>query len=325
MKTKKILFTGVIAVMIAVFAISSCKKEEEPAPIVTPPTVSPTDSTSQTTRASDQTNVENESNQAMDEANDVLMQVSTTRGVQATCGYTIDSSQKAYGKITLNYDGITVCYGKKRSGSIDIQLPHVGTIVTKWSEVGATASLTFNNYKVVYQNNKSLMLNGNHTIKNVNGGGVIQLIVFNIPIVQKVRSNMQISFNGGTAIEWNSAKLRTITHDNSTGIIKVTMAADSLPNTEKIAMWGTNSMGDHFVIRLPIDYTYDVSNPINNNTCNWKALTGQIVYSGITYEITLTYGVGIDGIIVTPGVCPHGFKISWDNGQNVVSAIIPYP
>ncbi|MES2397181.1 MAG: hypothetical protein V4549_14315 [Bacteroidota bacterium] len=323
MKTKKILFTGVIAVMIAVFAISSCKKEEEPAPIVTPPTVSPTDSTSQTTRASDQTNVENESNQAMDEANDALMGVSTTRGVQATCGYTIDSSQKAIGKITLNYDGITVCNGKKRSGSIAIQLPYNGTTITTWSTAGATSSLTFYNYKVVYTaDNKSLLLNGTHTVKNVNGGGLVALY-FGTPMVNKVRSHMQISFDGGTAIEWNSAKLRTITYNNGTGVLKASMAGDSIYNSENIAMWGINNMGDHFTITVPTAFSYDIWNPITN--CVYKPLTGQIVYSGIAYEITLTYGVNQDGTYPFIGTCPWGYKIEWDTNNGSLYAKIPYP
>lgn len=333
MKTKKILFTSVIAVMIAVFTISSCKKEAEPAPIVTPPTVSPTDSTSQTTRASDQTNVENESNQAMDEANDALVGVSTTREVQATCGYTIDSSQKTFGKIKLIYDGLTNCNGKVRSGSIDIKLPYDGTNITKWSAVGAIASLTFNNYKVVYvANNKSLLLNGWHSMKNQTGGGWIQLAMGNT-IIHIIKSRMFISFNGGTAIEWNSAKKRTLTYTGifPNGLLKATMAGDTLTYVGStcythVAMWGVNPMGDHFVIDVPTDFSYDIINPINSNTCNFKPLTGVLKYYGIAFAITLTYGVDQYGFAVTPGVCPWGYKIDWeDNNQHFITAKIPYP
>ena len=327
MKTKKVLFTSVIAVMIAVFAISSCKKEEEPAPIVTPPTVSPTDSTSQTTRASDQTNVENESNQAMDEANSALQGVSTTREVQATCGYTIDSSQMTTGKIKLLYDGQTNCNGKIRSGSIDIQLPYSNGTITTWSTQNATAKLTFNNYKVVYvANNKSLKLNGWHSMKNQTGGGWIQLAMGNT-IIHIIKSRMFISFNGGTAIEWNSAKKRTLTYTGlfPNGLLKATMAGDTVIGADSaVAMWGVNPMGDHFVINVPQDFSYNIINPINNNTCNFKPLTGKIVYSGITNTIKLTYGVNQIGNAFT-GPCPFGYKIEWDNGQTSVSAIIPYP
>lgn len=333
MKTKKILFTSVIAFVIAVFAISSCKKEEEPAPILTPPTVSPTDSSSQTTRASDQTNVENESNQAMDEANDALVGVSTTREVQATCGYTIDSSQKLTGKIKLIYDGVTNCNGKIRSGFIDIKLPFDGTNITKWSAVGATASLTFNNYKVVYvADNKSLMLNGWHLMKNQSGGGWIQLAMGNT-IIHIIKSRMFISFNGGTAIEWNSAKKRTLTYTGifPNGLLKASMAGDTIMYVgstcyTKVAMWGVNPMGDHFIINVPTDFSYDIINPINNNTCNGKPLTGVIKYYGIAFAITLTYGVDQYGYAITPGVCPWGYKIDWeDNNQHFITAKIAYP
>lgn len=324
MKTKNSIFMSIIAISLAVFIIAGCKKKEEPAPTPTPPIVSPTDSTSQTTRATDQSNVENESNQAMDEANSALGSVSTTRDSQTECAFTIDSTYKSSGKITLNYNGVA-CSGKIRTGSITIQLPYNGTTITTWSTIGATATLTFTNYKVVYtNNNKSLKLNGSHTVTNVSGGGWIQLAMGN-NLVHKVRSNMQISFDNATPIQWNSAKLRTLTYTGvfPNGILKATMAGDSLYNNKKIAMWGVNSMGDHFTITVPIDFTYDIINPITN--CIYKPLTGQIIYSGIAYEITLSYGVDTYGYAVTPGVCPYGYKIAWDNGTTILSAIIPYP
>lgn len=309
-----------MAITFAIIIIAGCKKKEEPAPVTPPPIVSPTDSASQTTRASDQTNVENESNQAMDEANSALGQVSTTREIQA-CGYTIDSSQKLIGKITLNYDGAP-CNGKIRTGSITIQLPYNGTTITTWSTIGAKAILTFNNYKVLYvSNNKYMTYNGTHSVTNVNGGGWVQLYL-GTPIVNKVRSNMQISFNGGTAIEWNSAKLRTLTYTG--GVLKVTMAGDTtIGNYDDVAMWGINPMGDHFTIDVPTDYTYDIINPGTN--CIAKPLTGVIKYYGVTHVITLTYGVDVNGYTVLPGVCPYGFSFSWTDAQTIThQVVLPY-
>ncbi len=330
MKTKKSFFTSIIAITIAIFLVSGCKKKADPIPDPTPtPFVSPTDSTSQTTRASDQSNVENESNQAMDEANSALLQVSTTRGVQTTCGYTIDSLQKATGKLTLNYDG-TLCNGKIRTGSITVQLPWNGTNITTWATQGSVASLTFTDYKVVYPNNNnaSIKFNGIHAVKNQSGGGWIQLYLGQA-IIHKVRSHMQISFNGGTAIEWNSAKLRTLTFNNSTNVLHAAVAADSINvnnANEHILMWGINNMGDHFVITLNVDFSYDIWNPITN--CIGKPLTGLIEYHGITYTITLTYGVDIGGVAVPPGTaCPYGYSIAWTNTQSgaCFSVTIPYP
>ena len=319
MKTKISIFTGMIATIIAIFIITGCKKNEEPAPTPTPPTVSPTDSTSQTTRASDQSNVENESNQAMDDVNGAFGQVSTTRGIQA-CSYDIDSSLKAQGKITLNYNGVN-CGGKIRTGSITAQLPYSNGTITTWSTVGATATLTFNNYKVVYPNGKSVKFNGIHKVTNVNGGGYIELVM-GTPIVHKVRSNMQISFDNATAIEWNSAKLRTFTYTGTypTGVLKATVAADSLPTSDRILMWGINTMGDHFVIKMPVDYTIDLLNPGTN--CIGKPLTGQIEYTGITYVITITYGVDNYGYPTTS--CPYGYKVEWDGNNQNYTAILPY-
>lgn len=326
MKQKNSIIKGILAITIAIFFIAGCKKKVDDTPAPNPtPYVSPTDSTSQTTRASDQSNVDNESNQAMDEANSALGQVSTTRGMQATCGYTIDSSQKATGKLTLNYDG-TLCNGKIRTGSITIQLPWNGTTITTWATAGSTSSLTFTNYKVVYPNNNnaSIEFNGKHFVTNTSGGGWLALYL-GTPIIHKVRSHQLISFNNATPIEWNSAIQRTVTYDNATGILNASAAADSLYNNEHILMWGTNQMGDHFVITMPIDFSYDIWNPITN--CVGKPLTGTIEYHGITFAITVNYGVNVDGTTPFTGTCPYGYKIGWTNNNTgySYSVVIPYP
>jgi hypothetical protein len=324
MKAKNQIFNSIIAILFAVFIIAGCKKKEEPAPVTTAPTVSPTDSTSQTTRATDQTNTENETNQAMDEGNDALGQVSTTREIQA-CGYTIDSSQKAIGKIILNYDG-TACSGKSRTGSITIQLPYDGTAITRWSVQGAKAVLTFTDYKITYSNGKYLKFNGTIFLTNVNGGGAVELFLFGQQITQKARLNLSINFNSPNAVEWHSAIIRTITMPGVAGtpnrIATVSIAGDTiLGGYDKVAMWGKNTVGDNFIIEMPVDRSYDLINPITS--CTLKCLAGTFIYHGIANIITLTYGVDMYGIPTT--ACPYGYKFEWVNNEGVLfKVILPY-
>ncbi len=330
MKTKKSIFQSVLAItLFAILIIVGCKKKDDPAPAPTPPIVSPTDSASQVTRATDQTNVENESNQAMDDVNTSLGEVSTTRGVQQIyCAFTIDSTYKLQGKLILNYNG-AFCAGKIRTGSITVQLPYNGTTITTWSTAGATASLTFTNYKVLYPNGNYVTLNGTHKVKNVNGGGYFELAILHIPIIHRVRSQMQISFNGGTAIAWNSAKLRTLTYTGTypNGVATIKMAGDTvIAGYNNVAMWGTNAMGDNFTIDVPVDYTYDVVNQTTN--CIYRPLTGEIKYYGIAFVITLTYGVDASGNSVPVGTgCPYGYQLHWFNNTTsaTYTVVIPYP
>ncbi|MES2140259.1 MAG: hypothetical protein V4511_11180 [Bacteroidota bacterium] len=316
MKTNKTIFKSIVAVAFAAFLIVGCKKEEEPvAPIVTP-----AENASQTTRASDQSNTENESNQAMDEANSALGAVSTTRSVQS-CGMTIDSTYKSIGKITLNYDG-TACSGKIRTGSITVQLPYSNGIITTWSTAGAIAKLTFNNYKVTYvSNNKSLTFNGTHSVTNVNGGGWIQLY-FGTPIVHEVRANIQLTFDDGTTRLWNAKVKRTLNYNNVTEVLKASTIGDTaISGHNNVAFWGVNRIGESFIIDMPTSFSYDINNPITN--CIYKPLTGVIVHYGVAHQLTLTYGVDASGYTATS--CPFGYKFSWTDGNGAnQQLILPY-
>lgn len=317
MRTNKTIFKSFIAMAFAVIIIAGCKKEEE-APVVPP--VTPTENAGQTTRASDQSNTENESNQAMDEANSAMGAVSTTRSVQS-CGMTIDSTYKSIGKITLNYDG-TNCSGKIRTGSITVQLPFSNGVITTWSTAGATATLTFNAYKVTYvSNNKSLTLNGTHKVTNVNGGGWVQLY-FGTPIVHKVRADMQLTFDDGTTRTWKAAEKRTLTYNNVTEVLKASTIGDTiLSGHANVAFWGVNRIGESFIIDMPTAFSYDVNNPITN--CIYKPLTGVIVHYGVAHSLTLTYGVDASGYPTTS--CPFGYKFSWTDGNGANQQIIlPY-
>ncbi|MFY9308042.1 MAG: hypothetical protein WAQ28_03225 [Bacteroidia bacterium] len=306
MKISNLVTRTVLGATLACFLITGCKKEETPAPTPANPTT-PDPGGQQTQRASDQSNVENESNQAMDEANSALQEVSTTREMMA-CGMTIDSTYKNIGKLILNYSGPDCSGTKTRSGSITVQLPYSGGQITTWSTPGATATLTFNDYKVTYiSTNKSLKFNGTHSVKNVNGGGWLQLLL-GTPIVHKVRANMQISFDDSTSCSWQFAKVRT--YHYMSGQLKASIAGDTVINTyNHIAMWGVNRLGENFKVDVPTPVAYYLA----GNTCLYKP-TGEIVLYSDTNHLTITYGVDASGNVVTG--CPYGYKYSWMDMQN---------
>lgn len=312
MKTKNSIFSSLLAIFIVIFIITGCKKNEDPAPTPTPAIVSPTDSTSQTTRASDQSNVENESNQAMDEANSAMGQVSTTREVQAICGYTIDSSLKAQGKITLIYDGTTNCSGKTRSGKIFIELPVVNGVVTRMSTAGATAKLTFENYKIInVATNKSIEFNGFHTVTDSTGYTDTALYLGTI-VVYKIRGNVQITFTDGTSGTWNTAKRRILDISVMNNIASVSVSGDTVINNYpgKAAFWGINRVGDSFTVTVPTPVEYKVI----FGTCLYRA-KGVVKYYWLTHEITVRYGVTNLGFYPDPAPCPWGYSIEWQGGN----------
>lgn len=308
MTIKRPILKSFIAITFAAFVITGCKKKEEPEPT---PVVTNTGTTEQSQRAADQSNSDNESNTAMDEANTAMQDVSTTRDFQA-CGMTIDSSQKLMGKITLNYSGIDCSGTRTRSGSIIIELPYNSTAtpqITTWSTAGCKAKLTFVNYKVTYlATNKSLNFNGTHSITNIYGGQFIQRLLAGLPIVYKVRAEMQISYDDGTSRTWKAAKVRA--YSQVAGAVKTTIEGDTvINNITNMAMWGTTRLGEEFTLALPTSIAYY----IYGSTCLYKP-TGLAELRVAAKILTITYGVDMSGTVVTGG-CPYGYKLNWTDIQ----------
>lgn len=315
MKTKNSIVKIIFAVTFTGFAITGCKKNEAPAPAP----VTPVSTSQQTQRANDQNSFDNESNRAMDDANQAMQDCSKTRSVQAVCNMTVDTSLAAQGKITLNYNGNDCSNLTSRTGSIVIQLPYNGSTVTTWTTLGAVAKLTFVNYKVTrLSDNKSLTFNGFHSIKNVNGGGIIQLLLGNT-IVHQIRANMQVTFDDGTNRTWLVARTRTFT--NTLGLIKNVIAGDTtFGGYSHVALWGTNRLGQPFTVDMPTPFSYNISGSL----CLFKPLTGVIIDYTVANTLTLTYGVDSAGNIQSSG-CPYGYKFSWIDGNGATQqVVIPY-
>ncbi len=324
MKTKKIIFKSILAITFAVFIIEGCKKKEEPAPVPVPviPFVSPTDSSSHQKRADDQSNIENQSNQAIDDANSTLMGVSTTR---TSCGMTVDSSQKADGIITMNYDGTVECLSKKRSGSITLKLKVSNGVITRWSTPGAKLELTYNSYKVTYlPSNKSIIFNGTHSMTDVTGYTLLS-ILNGTTILCKIRGSMQITYDDGSQRTINTARTRSYDvkisypFPSPSDHCDITESGDStlsgIPNT---AFWGYNRVNDY--------YTVVISEPIKYKTmgaCLYKPKGIAIITWG-THQITINYGVPQNGPYPDAASCPWGVQYMWTFNSVSYSFKLPY-
>jgi len=316
METKKIISRSFIAMLFTCAVITGCKKSDDgsaPKPM--------DDMLQQSESANDQSRVENESNLCMDDANSALQGVSTTRNLESFsfCNIIVDSSQKAIGIIVLNYVGNNCSNTRLRSGSITIQLPYINGVVTRWKELGASITLTFNNYKVTdLSSGKSLIFNGTHTVINVNGGLLINITSGN-PIVHKIRANMELTFDDGTNRTWGAARTRTFTVANNTVSASVT-GDTTIDNYNNIAMWGTNRNGVSFDIAITTPVVYDVF----GGSCLFKPYSGVRVHYKLAHVITVTYGVDSNGDPVTSG-CPYGWRANWVNGQGVAKQVVkPY-
>jgi hypothetical protein len=319
MKEKNIILKSIVTLICCSLLVVGCKKRDEATPNT--PAATTTDGLAdQTLRASDQSNVDSESELAMDDINSTLQDVSTTRDIQdAPCGATVDSIHKDSGRVIINYDGVTVCAGKKRSGRIVIQLPFNGT-VTRWSTQNCVASIYFENYKITNVfTNKSVTFNGYHTIQNLTAGGYEVLLVAGGYVKHKIRGQMDLTFDNLTTRHWTITKVREFRN-----VIKATVNGDSTITGSygHVVTCGTNRIGENFVVDIPTAITYYIYN--NGTSCLYKPLTGVVIHYGVAYPLTITYGVTATG---TPDTspCPYGYKLSWSNAQGSPDGkVLPY-
>lgn len=322
---KKLLLSGSALLLAAcLLFFVSCKKDNPDSPDTATPVTTADENKEQSVNASDDAQVEAESDQALDDANNTL---SGSAGFNKTegadfipCGATkaIDTLTKT---ITLTYDGTTK-YGtakcglgnRTRSGVIKIQL----ISGTKWSDKGAAVKLTFTNYTVKrVSDGKTLKLNGTKTVTNVNGGTMVNLILFGTELKHSVHGSFKLTFDDGTERIWSVARLKTISKKDT--IYQITIAGDTTYNlTPGVAVWGTNRKGDSF-------YT-QISTPIQaNSNCGWwRPTAGVKVHKGITRQLTVTFGVDASGNAAATG-CPEKYKINWSNAKGEsITAILNY-
>ncbi len=315
MKTKNFM-KGLMVVMLAMLVITGCKKKEHEMETEE----HQVDEATQKTTASDQSNVDQESNYSMDEVNKVLNNSPKTR-TALPCNVDIDSSALYKGLIKLTYNGLSCDLLRKREGVISIQLPYDGKTVTPWSTKGAKIIVTYDHYKVTrVADNKTIMFNGATHVTNVNGGGLFTLMS-GTTIIHRARGSLEITFDDGTKCSWGLAASRSYTL-SSFSLLSTEETGDTTinghPNT---SFWGVTRSGQNFSVSV----TTPVVTNLLGSLCIFRPWKGVRVIHGIYHEITITYGVDITGTPVVQNACPYGYKLNWVDGTNTPKQVVlPY-
>jgi hypothetical protein len=233
----------------------------------------------------------------------------------ATISFDSTSSPK---KITITYDGTTSCNaGYSRTGTVVISMASG----VRWKDQGATVTVTYQNLKVKRTtDNKSITINGSHSITNASGG-LLYMLLFSQPgqsVTHIVNGSLSITFDDNTQRTWEIATRRVFTYANNNFVLTVT-GNKSIGNTEGIAEWGTNRFGNAF--------TTSITQPlVIRQDCAFRLTSGQVKHEGFG-TATATFGLDANG---NPASCPTGsghyyYKLVWTgpNGASL-SVTLPY-
>ncbi len=305
---KKQLTFMSVAILSAALLFTSCKKEKTT-------TETKDNETELSLQSDDQARFSSESDAADDDANVALETFGgsyigarplSPLPLRCDADVTVDTTANPR-TITITYSGAT-CAGANRT--------RTGTIVLsfapgfRWAREGAQYNITYNNLRVTrLSDNKSIIINGTKTIRNVSGGKLASLASSGTIIHTVTSDNMSITFDNGTQRTWQVARKRTFTYNNGI-VISVTGNAPAAIGTG-VAEWGVNRFGRDFktAILQPLVVKQD---------CNFRLVSGQVQHTGFFVTTTTTFGLNADGNAVSD--CPVGpfyLKIIWTgvNGQ----------
>lgn len=319
---KKTLFNAGLILISGALIFTGCNKKDK---------TTPDDTSQQTTTAGDQSNVDTESNNALNDADVVVSgslgnaKVSATYSYSnsAICNATIDSM--GAGSYTINYHGKSADSLRYRTGTIGIQIGPNGH--TKWDSAGSYITLTFTNYKVTkVATGKSITFNGTKTFKNMSGGNWVQL--WNgtkTSLTHTISGSLLITFDDGTTKSWTISKQRVANRISASEYTITVSGTGTANGYTNVAYAGVNRFGDTFtgVFTNPIVWEYNSA--WTSNTITWIPVSGTVDHYGAKGGLVVNFGVDNSGNAVPSGSEPYGYKLTWTGlDGKTKTAVLPY-
>ena len=305
---KKIIYSFALVLFAAVL-FTACKKDNKKS--------SEDYTTEATLQSDDQTSFSTELDAANNDANLALeSETGFNNRVQGLiCDATVTADTTINPKtITIVYNGTNCVGNRTRTGTVKLSLASG----VRWKNPGAVITVSVQNLKITRaRDNKSIVINGTHTLTNVSGGLLITL-----PVVGKIThtitsSDMSVTFDDGSKRTWQVARKREFTYSN--GVVVTVTGTHTEGTATNIAEWGLNRFGNAFAcaITQPLVVRQD---------CNFRIVSGQIQHTGPVITATTTFGLDATGKETgCPGAGNYYFKIDWSfNSGRTNTVILPY-
>ncbi len=313
MKTTNLFRTIALILALTGLTLTSCKKDKLDE--------GKNDSTSLTQLSNDEINVEEISNDALQDVEGILSYnggnlKSTDR---IPCNATIDSTSVVNDTITIyiTYDGLS-CNGRRlRTGQVQIK-KQVGS---HWGMEGASVNVKYINFSVTrVASGNTIVLNSDKTFTNVTGGFIYMLGQNGFSsLVHRVNGYVNVTFDNGTTRTWNIARQRTYT--GMPGELVLTVDGFGVAGEySNLVVWGTNRNGEEF-------YTQIDQSVVHKEVCEWHPVTGIKIHQipDADKSATITFGYDSNNLPVTNGDCPTHYRIDWQNGTYTGTRFVPFP
>jgi len=216
--------------------------------------------------------------------------------------------------ITITYNG-TNCFGNRtRTGTVVISM----AAGVHWKNASAAITIAYQNLKITrVSDNKSITINGSHTITNVSGGLLTSLPILGTITHAISSSGMSVTFDDNTQRVWQVARQRVFTYNN--GVVITTTGTYNDGSNTHIAEWGINRLGHAFT-------TSTLEPLVIRQDCNFRLVSGKVAHSLPQVNASVTFGLDVNGNPTScPGTGHYYFKVMWTGGTgNTHSIILPY-
>jgi hypothetical protein len=300
MKTKNLVRFIVIIFSISSFVLDGCKKDKKEDPIP--------DSSSMQQLSKDQTDVDNASNEAINDVSNVISGGIGKSLDNWPCNATIDSSTIINDSIVyyITYSGLNCNNKRIRTGQVEVKK----RVASHWGQPGTSVAVSYINLKVTkVSSGKSLILNGNTIFTNVSGGLIINLGNGITSITHTAVGSVQATFDDNTTRTWNINRKRTFT--GTQGEILMTVDGQATINGyNNVVTWGINRNNENFYSQISQSIVY-------RQACDWDPVAGILIHQipGSNKKVTATFGYDSNNmpVPVTSDNCPTKFKIDWEN------------
>lgn len=304
MKTKHLFRFALLMIAAMTISFTGCKKDT-----TTSKDKANTESMQQL--SNDENTVENASDQAMNDANQVLSGGKLKSTESGPCNTTVTIGPIVDDTITVDifYHGKDCAEKHIRSGHIYIKKKYS----EEWSTPGATVLVIFDNFTIVkISNGKSVRFNGTKHYQNVSGHYIWQLGLDSTvtSIVDKLWGTITATFDSdNTSKVWNIARQRTLTGS----LIALVVTTDGFGTADgytQLATWGTNRNGEQFYSRI-------TQSVVHRMLCNWDPCSGIIIHEipSASKSATITFGYDSNNNLITNGDCPSRYRIDWVVGN----------
>jgi len=305
MKTNNIIRLSAILVILLGLIFTGCSKKS-----TTETTNTSTSSLQQLT--SDENIVENNSDEAMNDANAVLSPGGLKSTEMLPCNATIDSTPVHNDTIVIyiHYHGLTCDNKKFITGDIQVSR----NVNTHWYDAGATVLVKFINFKVVrVATQKSMTFNGTKTFVNVSGGFIWQLGYQIQALIHRVTGSIQVTFDDNSTKTWNIARERILTRvidtaNNAAHLLLTINGLGSADGYDNLVVWGVNRNNENF-------YSQITESVIIKEACSWDPCCGveEFQIPATHKSATITFGYDSNNNLIPCGStdCPTRYRVDW--------------